>query len=515
LLSKAEAQIKEAAELSLLSFIRLVAPKRMLGAIHEDVVYWWSRENAKDHQLLLLPRGHQKSNMIAYRAAWRITKNPEITILYQSATSGLAELQLRVIQDILTSKIYKRYWPDMVHSKEGKREKWNTTEICVDHPKRKEEGIRDSTVLAVGLTSNTVGFHCDISILDDIVTDKNAYTEEGRRTVKRAYSLLSSIENPDSEEWVVGTRYHPKDLYQDLIEMEAEVISEDGTITGSDPVYEVFSAEVEDKGDGTGEFLWPRQRRTDGKWFGFNASVLAIKRAKYKNTMEQYYAQYYNNPNDPDESPIDTSRFQYYDKSYLKFDGNHWTIDGERLNIFAAVDFAYSIRKRADYTAIVVIGITSNNDIYVLDIDRFKTKKIRTYYEHLIVLHNKWGFRKLRAEVNVAQASIVEELKTEYFKPNGINIKIDEFRPQKEGSKEERIRATLEPKYDNLAMWHYRGGNCQLLEEELTLNNPPHDDIKDALSAVVGIASAPTVSHASSYDLTNILTHSRFGGVAF
>ena len=515
MLSKAEKQIKEAAELSLLSFIRLVAPKRMLGAIHEDVVSWWSKEDSKDHQLLLLPRGHQKSQLIAYRVAHAITKNPEITIMYLSATSGLAELQLRVIQDILTSRIYRRYWPEMVNAQEGKREKWNTTEICVDHPIRKEEGVRDSTVLAVGLTSNTVGFHCDIAVLDDIVTDDNAYTNDGRLSVKRKYALLSSIEDPDSKEWVVGTRYHPKDLYQALIEMEEEIINEGGDIEGSEAVYDIFEAEVEDRGDGTGEFLWPRQQRSDGRWFGFNASVLALKRAKYKDIMEQYYAQYYNNPNDPDESPIDNNRFQYYDKSYLKFEGSHWTVNGEKLNIFAAVDFAYSIRKRADYTAIVVIGITSNNDIYVLDIDRFKTKKIRTYYEHLIVLHNKWGFRKLRAEVNVAQASIVEELKTEYFKPNGINIKVDEFRPQKEGSKEERIRATLEPKYDNLAMWHYRGGNCQLLEEELTMNNPPHDDIKDALAAAVGIAAAPAVSHSSGFEATNILTHTRFGGVAF
>jgi hypothetical protein len=38
---------------------------------------------------------------------------------------------------------------------------------------------------------------------------------------------------------------------------------------------------VEENGDGTGEFLWPRQQRRDGKWFGFDAKILAKKRGQY------------------------------------------------------------------------------------------------------------------------------------------------------------------------------------------------------------------------------------------
>lgn len=44
------------AENSLESFINLVQPKRMLGNIHREVINWWTRPDAKSHQLLLLDR---------------------------------------------------------------------------------------------------------------------------------------------------------------------------------------------------------------------------------------------------------------------------------------------------------------------------------------------------------------------------------------------------------------------------------------------------------------------------
>ena len=503
-------QIREAAENDLLFFIKLVSPKRVFGSVHEEVIRWWTKEDAKHNQLLLLPRAHQKSQLLAYRAAWWITKHPDTTILYVSATAALAEKQLSAIKNILESKIYRRYWPEMVNAEEGKREKWSIGEICVDHPKRKQEGIRDSTVMVAGLTTNTTGFHADVVCLDDVVVPANAYTEDGRDKVAAAYSQFASIENPDAFEWVVGTRYHPKDLYQTLMEMTEAVFDEEGDLEEEVNVYEVFQREVETDG----EFLWPRHMREDGKYFGFDNRTLARIKSKYIDTT-QYFAQYYNNPNDAANAPIDRSKFQYYEKSHLKCIEGDWYIHEKKLNVFAAIDFAFSRSKKADSTAIAVIGIDSENSIFVLDIDRFKTDRIVEYFEHLFELHNKWGFRKMRAEVTVAQQAIVRELKEAYIKPRGLYLSIDEHRPQRQdGNKEERIAAILEPKYDNLQVWHYKGGNSQILEEELVQRRPPHDDIKDALANAIEIAVPPR-KYRNESTPSNVIYHGRFGGVAF
>lgn len=504
--------IRKAAEADLLTFIRLVAPHRVLGAVHEELVYWWTREDAKTHQLTLLPRDHQKSAMIAYRVAWEITRNPAITILYISSTSNLAEKQLKFIKDILTSKIYRRYWPEMINEEEGKREKWTGSEISVDHPLRKKEGVRDPTIFTAGLTTSITGLHCNVAVLDDVVVQENAYTKEGRDKVKSQYSLLASIETTDAREWAVGTRYHPDDLYGSLLEMAIEVEDETGVTTSAESVYEVFQREVEDRGDGQGEFLWPRQQRGDGKWFGFNDDILARKRAQYLD-RSQFRAQYYNNPNDPDNEQVSRDLFQYYDRKYLEFTNGKWSINGRILNVFAAIDFAFSLSGNADYTALVIIGVDSTNNIYVLDIIRFKTQRISEYFENIFNAYLKWNFRKLRAEVTVAQSAIVAEIR-EKIRINGLMLSIDEFRPTgKQGSKEERMAAILNPRYENLQIWHYKGGMCQELEEEVRATHPRHDDIKDALSSAIEIA-IPPVHHRVDRE-RKVITHPRFGGVAF
>ncbi|QDP48759.1 MAG: putative terminase large subunit [Prokaryotic dsDNA virus sp.] len=507
-------EIRVAAENDLATFIKLVAPKRVLGHVHEDLIQWWCREGAHTHQLVLLPRGHQKSAMIAYRVAWEITRNPATTILYASATAGLAEQQLKMIKDILTSPIYRRYWPEMVNQSEGARERWTTGEIAVDHPLRKEEGVRDPTVKTAGLSTNIVGFHCDVFVLDDIVTSDNAYTEENRDDVKRAYSFFASIENPDAKEWVVGTRYHPKDLYCDLMDMKEDVYNEEGEIVDSAEVFEIFERQVEDRGDGAGEFIWPRQHRPDGKWFGFNTQVLAKKRAQYLDKT-QFRAQYYNDPNDPDNQRISRTQFQYYDQRKIVQKNGRWYYGEQPLSIYASVDFAYSLRKTADYTAIVVIGIDPKGNIYVLEVDRFRTDRISTYWDHISSLHLKWSFRKLRAEATAAQSIVIKEIKDQYLRPSGLTLSIEEHKPNRHmGSKEQRIAQVLESRYDNQAIWHYRGGNCQILEEELVLAHPPHDDVKDALANAVEIAVPPRSMRNKSQSTGRVIVaNSRFGGV--
>lgn len=510
-------EIRIQAEADLVSFIKLVAPHRVLGACHEELCAWWQREDARRSQLTLMPRDHMKSALVAYRVAQRIAKDPAVRILYISSTSNLAEKQLKFIKDILTSEAFRYYWPDHVLQDDNAREKWTNSEIAVDHPIRKAEGIRDSTVFTGGLTTNLTGLHADVIVHDDVVVQENAYTDEGRQKVRRQYSLLTSIAGADAEEWVVGTRYDPRDLYNDMIEMENELYDAEGNVVGREAVYEVFERKVEDRGDGTGQFLWPRQQRSDGKWFGFDARILAEKRAKYLD-RRQFRAQYYNDPNDPDNAPIERSLFQYYDKKYLVKSEGRWFFRDKPLNVYAAIDFAFTRGSRSDYTALVVIGIDNDKAIYVLDIARIKTDKISDMYKLILEYHVKWEFRKLRAETVGGQKTIVKELKSSYLQPNGLALSIDEAHPTRhQGTKEERMSAVLEPRYDNQTIWHFRGGDCQTLEDELVMAHPPHDDIKDALASAIEIAIPPLHRFSTVKQTTQQgnVYHPRFGGVRF
>jgi hypothetical protein len=508
-------QHKLAAEASLEKFINLVHPRRILGNVHREVIRWWTRQDAKNHQLLLLPRDHMKSTLVAYRIAWELTKDPSLRVLLISSTSNLATKQLKFIKDIFTSDTYRLFWPDMVEKEESKRELWTQREISLDHPLRKQEAIRDPSIFTAGLTSNIVGLHCDIAILDDVVVQGNAYLEEGRTKVRDQYSYLSSVEGVNSKEWVVGTRYHPKDLYSELVSMEVDEYDEFGDKIRSEPLFEIKEYPVESIGDGTGEFLWPRQQSPNGRWYGFDAKVLADKRAQYLNKLH-FRAQYYNDPHDVESSPIQRELFQYYDPNYISRRDFHWFFKREPLNVVAAVDFAFSLGKKADYTSIVVIGLDGYQNYYILEIDRFRTDKISEYFNRILKLYEKWSFRKIRAEVSVAQAVIVQDLKDNYIRPMGLSLSVDEFRPSRfQGSKDERINAVLEPKYANHQIWHYPGGNCQILEEELLYFNPSHDDVKDALASAIDFSTAPSNNFTRiRLQQHAVQFHPRWGGVA-
>lgn len=520
-LDKMPEEAKEVRELALndlYTFARLVNPGYVYGDVHRETFKWletytlYNETEGSANKLIMFPRAHLKSHMVATWSAWIITKHPEVTMLYVSATSTLAETQLYAIKNILDSSVYQRYFPEYVHPQEGKRERWRNDAISVDHEKRKKEGIRDATITTAGLTTNTTGWHADIILADDLVVPENAYTEDGREAVMKKSSQFTSIRNAGGFTLACGTRYHPNDIYAVWKSQEYELFDEDGIVIGKEKVWDVreYAVEVD------GVFIWPRTiRPSDGKAFGFNQQVLSRIRAEYSDTT-QFYAQYYNNPNDPGSNRINRDCFQYYDRKFLNQRNGYWYFKDRRLNVYASIDFAYSLSKSSDNSAIVVIGIDSDSNIYILDIEVFKTDRISEYFKQISQLHSKWQFMKLRAEVTVAQVVIVRDLKDK-LKEEGMSLSIDEYRPsRKEGTKEERIASILEHRYDNRLMWHYKGGYNEVLEEELVLARPAHDDVKDALASAVSIAIRPKASRSvtESYS-SSVQFNSRFGGIAF
>ena len=500
-------------------FANLMNKGYMYGDIHKQLFQWMqeyslfsSDEQITTNKLIMLPRAHLKSHMVATWVAWIILRHPEVTILYVSATAELSITQLYAIKNIIGGTTFNRYFPEYIDPQEGKRDKWTNFKISIDHIHRKQEGIRDNTVATAGLTTNTTGWHADIIVPDDIVVPENAYTEDGRESVSKKASQFTSIRNAGGFTMACGTRYHPSDIYAVWKEQVYDVYDKDGELVGKKPVWDIKEFAVEEEG----LFIWPRVTRPDGKAFGFNWNVLARIKGEYEDIV-QYYAQYYNNPNDPSSDRISRDKFRYFNQRLLRKDGSYWTYNGKKLNIYAAVDFAFSLSKAADYSAIVVVGVDSEKNYYVLDIDRFKTNKTHEYFQRISVLHSKWNFRKLRAEITAAQDVIVEGIK-DFIKQNGSTISIDPYRPNRhEGSKDERIAAALEHRYDNLQMFHFEGGLTPVLEEELVQARPAHDDIKDALACAVSIAVAPAKSTRDAMKdfFSKTSVNSRFGGVAY
>lgn len=511
-------ELRQACHDSLWVFAQTVEPHRVYGPCHEELFNWWQLNEMEgiDNDLALMPRDHQKSHCIAVRCAWKIYRNPAIQIMYMCATESLAILQLFDVKQLIESDEFQMLSPDMIHKQEKKREQWSATAFTVDHPIRKEERPRDPTMVAAGIDSNVIGAHCNVLVKDDVVVDKNSMTETARAKVSSKAGHMSSILTTDGMEWAVGTRYHPKDHYQDMIDMVEEEYDDNDQMIGTRKVYSIHERQVETNGS----FLWPRQARaSDGKMFGFDLRQLARKKAKYAKDMRNFFCQYYNDPNAINDGGIDKSMFLYYDQERIVKKRGKWYYGKKQLTVVGCQDFAYSVRTGSDWTCFIVLGIDIDKNIYVLDIDRYQTKKPSVYWKHTEAMYIKWGFRWVKAEAVAAQAVIIEALK-EYAEQEATPIRFKSYKPgSHDGSKEERIAQTLEPLYESGRMYHARGGNWLLLEEELENDRPPHDDIKDTLHIGVSfdkLKPPPPEDDSRTRDVRTSLYdgagHSRFGG---
>lgn len=524
---KAVRELIEECRGNLYAFAVTVNPFYLYGDIHQEVFSWLGDPDSNERQLLLLPRGHLKSHCIAVYCAWKITFEPWTTIVYLASQDDLAKAQLYAIKQMMTSDVYRTLWPEMFTerkvSQSGKTERgaWSAYAFDVDHPMRKEKGVRDHTMIIKTVNSNVQGLHCDGLCFDDVVVPQFADTETGRETLSKSLGYFSSVLNPGGWIKAVGTRYHPLDAYNSMIESKVPIWDDEARdFVGEKNAWDVLERVCEDSPDrsGLGHYLWPRTESPSepGKFYGFDPKELAKIKADYgaHQGVVHFYAQYYNDPNDVGTQRIKRDRFQYYDQRHLSFKDQKVFYKGNKLNVYAAMDVAWSESERSDYTAIAVVGIDSDGYVYILGLDRFRTSDFLTYYDRIMALQHEWGFRRLLVETNAAGSLVAQEIEN-HVRRNGGSLSVDKraANSRAEG-KLENWATVLEPRYHSKSIFHSRGGLTPTLEEELISAKPRHDDLKDALCAAVSVAKPPAKRNVYSYDAFKnaAQTQGRFGG---
>jgi predicted phage terminase large subunit-like protein len=529
-LPKEYLELRNICEKSLVSFAKTMFPDRYYGDMHQELFNWW-QDGSSDCQLALIPRDHQKSHCLMVYAAWKLTTDPSYTFVYVSANPRLAKKQLASIVQIFRSDTHRMLWPDFLNYEKGRTGRyehkplgvWTQEEIEVDHPARREKAIRDPSVYATSVKSTNTGFHFHEVLFDDLVTDENYDSEAEKQDVIDCYKNFAKIATTDSRMKAVGTRYGLDDLYSLLKAMDFETFNNKGERTGVKKMWDVFERVVEDspRRTGDGEFVWPRMTMPNGVSYGFDAQQLAIKKAQLgiDGDMMSYYSQYYNDPNDSSLQTLTHDMFLYIDQRFLREENGKWYYKDKYLQLTAAVDLAFTegggknLRRR-DYTAICVIGKDADGYVYVLDIDRFQTDKIEVYYEHIAKLHEFWGFREIFIETNNGGKIVKPAIEDLIRKQGSVLVVHGVSHTSHQGKKEERIAQALEPLYRQRTIYHVKMRLIKLLEEELILPRPPHDDMKDCLALAVINSKKPMTRATQKVTLeTRNGPISRFGGV--
>ena len=487
--------------------------------IHREALEAWANPDRgvsiRPNILTLIPREHLKSVCAAIYATWRIARDPTYTILYRVADEELGKLQIGMMKNIFESDEFMKVWPDHFFPDEGRRDKWSAWAVNTDHPDRKRLNIRDESIVVKTNKSGKVGRHPQEIIFDDVVTPENVYTVNGRREVAMICAADVSLVSGVGLMTAVGTRYHDEDQYY-LWETEmVDVYNDDKELTGQEHMWQVIEHVVEDKGDGTGNFLWPKEWSPITKQYhGWDTAKLATKRAGYKSAgqMAHFYAQYYMDPNDPDSHNLDRSVFQYLDRRHLEHEGGTWYYAGKELRIFAGMDTAQTdVASRgsntADFTAIAIIGVDHEGFVYVLGTDQFQTDKKHIWWQHVKDLYQEWGFWKLIVESNGGGKFVADGLK-ESIRRDGLGLVVEAKPTPNDRSKVERAEAILFPRYQNGTVYHMRGGYIRELEDQVILPRPTHDDLREALVIAVDDSVVPSKRYATVSNLDAYRTQS-------
>lgn len=424
---------------------------KMLGyndwdLIHDDIEKFVSRKSLR--KLLLVPRGHLKTAIVTKGFAIQsLLRNPDVRILIANQVWDKSREMLYEIKQLLTEKTdLPKLFGEFVS------ERWREDDIVI---KQRRKALAAPTIGTSGVEAELTSSHYDIIILDDLQGEKNFQTPESREKVKRYYRSMIDLIEPGGLIVVIGTRWHLDDVYQYIIDNEAEY-------------YDISVRKVIEDG----KIIFPKkfQKHFDPKtksWESVSYHCTDYLDYLRKRPSEEFSSQYMNDPIDSQNQIFKKDYFKYYDRR------------PDRLFVSMTIDPAISEKSSADYFAINVAGKDENYKIYVLDTIKGHWK-VSESIDNIFTTYQKWHPSVIGLETIAYQKALKSWLE-EKMRERGVFFPITELRRNTNESKEFRIKA-LEPFYRDGLIFHAPW--MKSIEQEL-LQFPKgkHDDEIDALAS--------------------------------
>lgn len=154
---------------------------------------------------------HNSSIGVVAYTIWRLINDPNLRILINSEVYTNSKNWIREISGVFKSKKFVDVFGDWEGSP------WSDGEIIV---KARTKNFKESSVVAGGVGTIKTGQHYDLILNDDLNSEKNSDTSEGRQKVIRFYRMQFSLLEPGKTMIVIGTRYAVDDVIGHIMEHE-------------------------------------------------------------------------------------------------------------------------------------------------------------------------------------------------------------------------------------------------------------------------------------------------------
>lgn len=154
-------------------------------------------------KLIVVPRGTLKSSIacVGY-PIWRLLRNPNERILIDSEIYTNSKNFIREIKAHLESEKFTELYGSFASNR------WAEGEIEI---RQRKKILKEASITAGGVGTTKVGQHYDTIIFDDLNSDKNSATPEGRQKVIQHFKYAFSILEPGGTAVVTATRYAEDD----------------------------------------------------------------------------------------------------------------------------------------------------------------------------------------------------------------------------------------------------------------------------------------------------------------
>lgn len=434
--------------------------KRSVKGLHKSII-----SNISSHKstLDLAPRGFGKSTVgdVDY-CITKILRDPNIRIMIGSKTQTQAEAFLKEVRTHFEQNTdLIRIFGDWKKSKDNV---WNDREFTVN---KRSVIKKEATLTALGASGAVISKHFDIIIGDDLVGLENARTERQRANLKEwFYSSLFPTLEPDGEIHILGTRYNPLDLYEDLIKSKKYVVN----------VQKALSI----KG-GKEVSLW------EEKW-----SVQKLKGIMAESGKIIFNMQYQNDTELAKGKIFKAKYFKYYEEYKIDYDFQKAKVkvknaDGIEnwipVRVYFGCDLAISEKEtdKNDYFVLMVVGVDADRNVYVLEYIKERLSFNAQLNAVISYGRDKYPMvERIGVETVAYQKSLAQELRRLSLLPI-ININT---------SKDKVTRAMRRSaNFENGKVW-FREGMDDLEECLLLFPEVEHDDLFDGLDFACAMADA-------------------------
>ena len=214
-------QVLTTAKTDFLTFVKLMSPFLVvdfkMGRHIELLAEKLQRvkEGKLKRLMVFLPPRSSKSLICSKLfPAWYMGNNPSHELLTVSHSDQLAADFGRAVRDIVNYDLYREMFPGTtLRSDVRAAGKWQTNQ--------------NGVYIAAGVRSQIAGRGCHVALLDDVMSEEDAFSEAGRRYVKEWYPAgLRTRLMPNGSIVIINTRFHEDDLCGWLLEMEKQHLKE-------------------------------------------------------------------------------------------------------------------------------------------------------------------------------------------------------------------------------------------------------------------------------------------------